>query len=235
MNIKTPHTYESAISQICEYLNVKPTDPARPASSRNLRNITYKDTINRILTNGNDAVTTTFPELSSSTLTTWLHNIFPGKDRRNTLWHVHILSYINSKRCTACKEVKHIDKFSGNSSFLDCKMVICSSCNLSINSFANRKGQRQEYMHEYMLTHRPEKRAYEATREANKLERTPSWANLTKIKEMYKSCPEGYHVDHIVPLQGVLVSGLHVENNLQHLLASENLRKSNKWDPNHDQ
>ena len=58
--------------------------------------------------------------------------------------------------------------------------------------------------------------------------RTPSWANLNKIKEIYKNCPERYQVDHIVPLHGKTVSGLHVEYNLQYLSQQDNLNKSNK-------
>lgn len=61
-----------------------------------------------------------------------------------------------------------------------------------------------------------------------KLKRTPLWANLDNIKEIYKNCPDGFHVDHIVPLQGKNVSGLHVENNLQYLPAIDNLKKSNR-------
>ena len=68
-----------------------------------------------------------------------------------------------------------------------------------------------------------------AKRRAAKLQRTPSWADLEKIKEVYKNCPEGHHVDHIIPLQGATVSGLHVETNLQYLTAEENLKKGNKF------
>lgn len=60
-------------------------------------------------------------------------------------------------------------------------------------------------------------------------ERTPGWANLEVIEHIYKNCPKGYHVDHIIPLRGDLVSGLHVPENLQYLTAKENTQKSNKF------
>jgi 5-methylcytosine-specific restriction endonuclease McrA len=67
-------------------------------------------------------------------------------------------------------------------------------------------------------------------RNSLKLSRIPKWADLSKIKEIYKNCPEGHHVDHIVPLQGKTVCGLHVENNLQYLSIRDNLAKGNKWE-----
>lgn len=75
-------------------------------------------------------------------------------------------------------------------------------------------------------------------REANKKQRTPSWANIDAIREIYEECselieeygPRSYHVDHIIPLQGKTVSGLHVENNLQILKASDNIKKSNNYE-----
>lgn len=63
-----------------------------------------------------------------------------------------------------------------------------------------------------------------------KQQQCPSWANIEAIKQIYLTCPNGYHVDHIVPLKGKLVSGLHVETNLQHLPAKENMQKRNKYE-----
>lgn len=75
-------------------------------------------------------------------------------------------------------------------------------------------------------------RAKTNRRHAAKLKRTPVWADQRAIKKVYLNCPNGYEVDHIIPLQGRIVSGLHVENNLQYLTKAENASKSNKWDGN---
>src|SRR6266498_4635097 len=59
-------------------------------------------------------------------------------------------------------------------------------------------------------------------------QQTPKWADRKAIVAFYQNCPPGYHVDHIVPLRGKLVSGLHMVENMQYLLKIENLRKGNK-------
>jgi len=40
-----------------------------------------------------------------------------------------------------------------------------------------------------------------------------------------------WHVDHIIPLQGDRVSGLHTPENLQVIPWRENIRKANTYDP----
>ena len=74
-------------------------------------------------------------------------------------------------------------------------------------------------------------------RKAAKLQRTPVWADIAAIAKIFERCAAmcqqdgiDYHVDHIIPLQGDTVSGLHVENNLQILTGEENMKKGNRYD-----
>lgn len=63
------------------------------------------------------------------------------------------------------------------------------------------------------------------------------WANQDAILEIYRQAElmtrtTGclHVVDHIIPLQGRTVSGLHVETNLRVIEHSENARKHNSWE-----
>ena len=81
--------------------------------------------------------------------------------------------------------------------------------------------------------HKDRKNADAAKRRARKKCACPSWVDLNAIREIYKNCPDGFHVDHIIPLQSELVCGLHVPWNLQYLPILENISKSNKFDHDH--
>jgi len=98
------------------------------------------------------------------------------------------------------------------------------------------------YQKEYGLkwdnSNRGQRRAITRKYQASKLKATPKW--LTK--EMFLEMEEYYisatvisaemgvtmHVDHIIPLQGKTVCGLHVPWNLQVITAAENYTKANK-------
>jgi hypothetical protein len=94
---------------------------------------------------------------------------------------------------------------------------------------ANQKTQSERWRR-WRLTHLKEHRAKGALEKARKLQRCPPWADLDAIKQFYLACPAGYHVDHIIPLCGKLVNGLHIRENLQYLPALDNLRKGNRFE-----
>jgi len=77
-------------------------------------------------------------------------------------------------------------------------------------------------------------------RRAAKLQRTPLWltkdelllieAKYAVAKWLSEVTQVAYHVDHTIPLQGELVSGLHVPSNLVVMRGVENLSKKNKYE-----
>jgi hypothetical protein len=79
--------------------------------------------------------------------------------------------------------------------------------------------------------------AYVAARKARKLDATPAWADMSEIMKIYEkarliSLETGvpHEVDHIIPLCGKNVSGLHVHWNLQIISREENRKKANRYD-----
>jgi hypothetical protein len=79
-----------------------------------------------------------------------------------------------------------------------------------------------------------------AKRRALKLQRTPLWLtdfDKLKIKCLYsvasmltRENKEPWHVDHVIPLQGKFVSGLHVPFNMRVLRGKENISKHNNFE-----
>ena len=117
---------------------------------------------------------------------------------------------------------------------------------------AKRREKNCEYSKQYRLNNKDKVSAYNKQyRENNKsriyarnrarknkmlITQMPLWANKDDMNVIYeqakrKSKIEGilYHVDHIIPLNNKLVSGLHVQNNLQVIPAKENIKKHNMF------
>lgn len=87
-------------------------------------------------------------------------------------------------------------------------------------------------------SNRPRINAGVARWNAAKMQATPVWANETAIRKFYaeaarltKETGIQHQVDHIVPLQGRTVRGLHWEGNLQVIPKLENISKKNRYWP----
>lgn len=158
---------------------------------------------------------------------------------------------MGTKVCSACKLEKPLSSYSKNKTRKDGYQHQCKCCTKAYKEKNKEtlkaydkayKETHKEYFKEQTKTWRiVNKGAWNATRakyRASKLKATPSWADLNKIKEFYECCHafklytgEEYHVDHIVPLQGKTVCGLHCESNLQIIKMFENAAKRNYWWP----
>jgi len=155
------------------------------------------------------------------------------------------------KTCAKCKQEKELSFFSKYkdkayyySYCKECTTAIgkewaeknreksrASKTQWQLNNKQKKSQSQRNWMDKNPSTHT----AKEAKRRATKLNATPKWADLNAIKTEYqlaKWCSdvtgEFYHVDHIVPLNGKNVCGLHVHWNLQVLPAQINLQKGNR-------
>lgn len=146
--------------------------------------------------------------LSAGTTAKLLKELLPDRSSGNKPC-THILEVSEMKHCAHCKETLPIEDFRKNSARSGGYNTYCKVCHQETTT-STQAGRQSEY-------------------KASKIQRTTPWSELDDIKAFYNKCPKGYHVDHIVPLNGELVSGLHVLNNLQYLPAVENCSKSNKY------
>jgi hypothetical protein len=101
--------------------------------------------------------------------------------------------------------------------------------------YAENVDSRSKSYREWAKKNRDKINALIAKRIAAKKHALPTWANLEVIEAIYAEAARltretgiRHEVDHIYPLRGKLVCGLHCEANLQILTKVENIRKSNR-------
>ena len=145
-------------------------------------------------------------------------------------WNFKLGHLIKIKRCSSCKVIKpyddyHIDNHTPRGINNECK-----SCRVVSNAISYKKENVQDSHKRSYEKNKSAIKSRNAQYRADRLLRHPSWADLASIALIYKNCPDGCHVDHEIPLKGKLVSGLHIESNLQWLSAADNLAKGNSFD-----
>lgn len=101
------------------------------------------------------------------------------------------------------------------------------------------KAKRQSYGKEWREKNPDKNCAKSNARRAMKMQRIPCWQSeddLWLLDEIYelaalrsKLTGVPHDVDHVIPLKGRLVSGLHTPTNLQVIPASDNAKKGRKY------
>lgn len=197
------------VNEIIVKLGLEPTQVLRK-SIRGKLGITYFDLIYSLVNSSTLDETADLLGYStnavSKVISEYLHPLF--KNRRtyfgggdNSPWRKKLFDTIQYKQCCTCDKIMSYTKFCMCKTSKDGVHSECTKCHVA------RNYRRKEHI----------------------AERTPPWADLLEISRIYSMCPEGYHVDHVIPLRGKLVSGLHVLENLQYLKIEDNLQKSNKY------
>jgi len=102
----------------------------------------------------------------------------------------------------------------------------------------NNPEKLREYHLKYTRANAGKRNLWTSNYRQAKVDRTPVWLNDGHMFEMecvFKYCAAlrniglDYHVDHIIPIRGARVSGLHVPWNLQVIPGRENMSKGNKF------
>lgn len=151
------------------------------------------------------------------------------------------------RQCDRCAVVKHLSRFELKQDFLssnDPRLPTCSDCMAEMATIRIRAAtaeRRRKWLEspERAALIKATRSYHSSARRTRELNATPWWADADAIYSVYKNCERitretgvKHHVDHIVPLKGRGICGLHVQWNLRVIEARENIRKGNRFDEN---
>ena len=149
-----------------------------------------------------------------------------------------------SSSCKACEKAYHADRYEDNKDHITKRNAEWARNNpekkaaISKASGIRNREKRNQQARAFKKRNKAQVNASNAFRRASVREATPPWlddCHKQEIKALYVLSQKferlfglKYHVDHIVPLNGETVCGLHVPWNLQILESKMNLKKSNR-------
>lgn len=147
--------------------------------------------------------------------------------------------------CKSCCKVQSADHYKRNIDIRKQQQIEWYRSNkekislYNANNYLENRDKRKRQRDKHYNENKPMYLAKSAKRRALRLRATIKYSeNKRFIEAIYKKCSEyreqgfDFHVDHIVPLNGKNVSGLHVQWNLQIVTAKYNLQKGNKYECN---
>lgn len=133
------------------------------------------------------------------------------------------------------KHSKRVWKYGDPSVFLAKRVSGPCSIDGCENDAAYAQLCKYHYFKKYIDDHRKEWNIYHGARRSRVKRATPWWADLQAIRAVYRKCAEitvetgtEHNVDHVIPINGKRVCGLHVHWNLQVIPGIDNQKKSNK-------
>jgi hypothetical protein len=109
---------------------------------------------------------------------------------------------------------------------------VCNLCRIVITQKWQSRNKQilVEYNKEWRKKHPEVVSAVNLKHKTNRNLRIVIWTDWDEINKFERNKPKGMTTDHYIPLQGKLVSGLHVSWNLRYLTKSENSKKCHKVD-----